>query len=61
MARFDRYDHRYDLRGNRRSEEELDRMEEEFNQEEQLKIKRTMKTIITGVVGFFLLVTLFFS
>ncbi len=61
MARFDRYDHRYDARGNRRSEEELDKMEEEFNEQEQLKIKRKMKTIITGVVGFFLLVTLFFS
>jgi regulator of protease activity HflC (stomatin/prohibitin superfamily) len=36
-------------------------MEEEFNEQEQLKIKRKMKTIITGVVGFFLLVTLFFS
>ena len=61
MARFDRYDHRYDARGNRRSEEELDKMEEAFNEQEQLKIKRKMKTIITGVVGFFLLVTLFFS
>lgn len=61
MARFDRYNHRYDSFGNRRSEEEIDKMEEEFNNEEQLKIKRTMKTIITGVVGFFLLVTLFFS
>ena len=61
MATFDRYSYRYDSRGNRRSEEEIDRLEEEFNQEEQLKIKRTMKTILSGVVGFFLLVTLFFS
>ena len=61
MARFDRFDNRYDNRGNRRSEEELDRMEEEFNKEQQLKFKRKMKTILSGVVGFFILVTLFFS
>lgn len=61
MARFQRYDHRYDSYGNRRSDAELDKMEEEFNNQEQLKIKRKMKTVISGVVGFFLLVTLFFS
>ena len=61
MAKFDRYDYRYDNRGNRRSEEELDRMEEEFNQQEQIKLKRKMKTLITGVMGFFVLVFLFFS
>ncbi len=61
MARFNRYDNRWDSRGNRRSEEELDRMEEEFNQQEQIKLKRKMKTLISGLVGFFILVTLFFS
>lgn len=61
MAKFSRYDNRWDNYGNRRSEEELDRMEKEFNQEEELKIKKRMKTIISGVVGFFILVTLFFS
>jgi regulator of protease activity HflC (stomatin/prohibitin superfamily) len=61
MARFNKYDNRWDSRGNRRSEEELDRMEEEFNQQEQIKLKRKMKTLISGLVGFFILVTLFFS
>jgi regulator of protease activity HflC (stomatin/prohibitin superfamily) len=61
MAKFDRFDNRYDNRGNRRSEEELNRMEEEFNKEQQLKFKTKMKTILSGVVGFFILVTLFFS
>ena len=61
MATFSRYDNRWDSRGNRRSDEELDRMEEEFNQQQKLKFKKRMKTIISGVVGFFILVTLFFS
>jgi regulator of protease activity HflC (stomatin/prohibitin superfamily) len=45
-------------------EERYIRQEKEREQlklEKQLKIKKRMKTIITGVVGFFLLVTLFFS
>ena len=61
MARFNRYDYRWDNHGNRRSEEELDRMEEEFNYNQKLKNKKRMKAILSGVVGFFLLVTLFFS
>jgi regulator of protease activity HflC (stomatin/prohibitin superfamily) len=61
MAKFSRYDNRWDNRGNRRSEEELDRMEQEFNYNQSLKIKKMAKTIITGVVGFFLLIFLFMS
>ncbi len=61
MATFSRYDNQWDRNGNRRSKEELDRLEEEFNKEQQIKFKRKMKTILTGVVGFFLLITLFFS
>ncbi len=61
MATFSRYDNRWDSHGNRRSEEELDRMEQEFNQQQKLKFQKRMKTIISGVVGFFILVTLFFS
>ena len=61
MAKFDRYNHRWDDRGDRRSEEELDQMELEFNQEQEIKIKKTMKTILAGVTGFFLVVFLFFS
>lgn len=61
MATFNRYDHRWDGRGNRRSDEDLDRMEQEFNEQKKLKFQKIMKTIISGVVGFFILVTLFFS
>jgi regulator of protease activity HflC (stomatin/prohibitin superfamily) len=61
MSKFDRYNHRWDDRGDRRSEEELDQMELEFNQEQEIKIKKTMKTILAGVTGFFLVVFLFFS
>ncbi len=53
MATFSRYDNRWDSHGNRRSEEELDRMEQEFNQQQKLKFQKRMKTIISGVVGFF--------
>ena len=34
---------------------------EEQAKQEQLKLKKLMKTIVSGVVGFFILVTLFFS
>ncbi len=61
MATFNRYDHRWDGYGNRRSDEVLDRMEQEFNEQQKLKFQKIMKTIISGVVGFFILVTLFFS
>ena len=37
MAKFNRYNQRWDNLGNRRSEEELDRMESEFNQSKQIK------------------------
>ena len=55
MAKFNRYDNRWDSRGDRRSEEELDRMELEFNNEEQLKIKKMIKSIGAGILGFILL------
>ena len=61
MAKFNRYDNRWDSRGDRRSEEELDRMELEFNNEEQLKIKKMIKSIGAGILGFILLVVLFNS
>ena len=59
MAEFSRFDNRYDNRGNRRSEEELNRMEEEFNKEKQLKFKKMTKLIGAAVMGFFLLIFLF--
>lgn len=61
MAKFSRYNNMFDNNGRRRSNEELDRLEEEFKQEQTLKLKQRMKTIISAVVGFFLIVTLFFS
>jgi regulator of protease activity HflC (stomatin/prohibitin superfamily) len=61
MAKFSRYTHQWDSYGNRRSEDELNRLEEEFNQQQQLKTKKMIKTITTGVIGFFLLIFLFMS
>ena len=61
MARFNRYDNRWDSRGNRRSDEELDRMEQEFNEQENLKIKKMIRTIGGSILGFILLVVLFNS
>jgi len=61
MAKFNRYDYRWNDRGDRRSEEELDRMELEFNNEQQIKQKQIMKKILIGVGAFFTLTFLFFS
>jgi regulator of protease activity HflC (stomatin/prohibitin superfamily) len=61
MAKFSRYNNQWDNRGNRRSEDELNRLEEEFNQQQQLKVKKMVKTITSGVIGFFLLIFLFMS
>jgi regulator of protease activity HflC (stomatin/prohibitin superfamily) len=62
MAKFDRWEYRYSDNGSfYRSEEELDQMEQEFNLKQQLKTKKMTKTIVTSIVGFFLLTTLFFS
>lgn len=61
MARFNRYDYQWDSRGNRRSKEELDKMEEEFNYNEKLKIKKMTKLVLAGVIGLFLLTFLFKS
>ena len=61
MARFSRYDNLYDTYGNRRSNEQLDQLEKEFNQNKQLKIKKMVRTIIGAVAGFIVLVFLFAS
>jgi regulator of protease activity HflC (stomatin/prohibitin superfamily) len=61
MAKFRRYNYQWDERGNRRSEEELNKLEAEFNQNQQLKFKKMFKTIGASVIGFFLLVVLFNS
>jgi regulator of protease activity HflC (stomatin/prohibitin superfamily) len=61
MARFERYNYRYDINGNRRSEEQIDELENKFNQDKQLKIKKFMRNILVGVAAFFTLTFLFFS
>ena len=61
MTKFNRYNFRWDNNGNRRSEEELDRMEQEFNNYQNQKIKKMAKLITSGIVGFFLLIFLFMS
>jgi len=43
MAKFSRYNNQWDSRGNRRSEDELNRLEEEFNQQQQIKTKKNDK------------------
>jgi regulator of protease activity HflC (stomatin/prohibitin superfamily) len=61
MKTFSRYTNQYDNYGRRRTNEELDRMEEEFNQQKQIKQKRMYKLIVSGIVGLFLMVFLFKS
>jgi regulator of protease activity HflC (stomatin/prohibitin superfamily) len=62
MATFSRYDNRWDWNNRReRSDEELDQMEQEFNQKQKLKQIKMVKTITAGVLGFFTLIFLFMS
>jgi regulator of protease activity HflC (stomatin/prohibitin superfamily) len=61
MKAFNRYDNRFDSYGNRRTDEQLNKLEEEFNQEQQIKQKQIMKSILIGVGLFFTLTFLFFS
>ncbi len=61
MAKFNRYPNQWDDRGNRISEDELNRLEQEFNQKQQLKAKKMVKLVTSGVIGFFLLIFLFMS
>ena len=61
MATFNRYNYHIDNNGRRRSEEEIDRLEIQFNQEQQQKRKQIMRNILIGVGVFFTLTFLFFS
>jgi regulator of protease activity HflC (stomatin/prohibitin superfamily) len=61
MATFRRYDNQYDNYGRRRSNEEIDQLEQEFNQNQQQKIKQMTKLISFGVVALFAMVFLFNS
>ena len=61
MEKFNRYNLRWDDHGNRRSEEELDQMELEFNNQQKQRQTKIMKSILIGVAAFFTLTFLFFS
>jgi regulator of protease activity HflC (stomatin/prohibitin superfamily) len=61
MTRFSRYDNMFDNNGRRRTSEELDRLEEEFKQQQILKLKKMTKLIGAGIIGLFLMVFLFKS
>jgi regulator of protease activity HflC (stomatin/prohibitin superfamily) len=61
MAKFDYYNNRYNSNGVRRTDEELNQMEQEFNLKQQLKTKKMTKAIIGSIVGFILLIVLFNS
>ena len=61
MAKFDRYDHRYNQYGIRRTDEEIDQMQIEFNQKQQLKFKKMIKAIVSSIVGVILMTVLFNS
>jgi regulator of protease activity HflC (stomatin/prohibitin superfamily) len=61
MEKFNRYNLRWDDHGNRRSEEELDRMELEFNNQQKERQTKIMKSILIGVAAFFTITFLFFS
>jgi regulator of protease activity HflC (stomatin/prohibitin superfamily) len=61
MKTFSRYNNQYDNHGRRRTNEELDRMEEEFKLNQIIKLKRMYKLIVSGVVGLFLMIFLFKS
>lgn len=61
MEKFNRYNLRWDDHGNRRSEEELDQMELEFNNKQKERQTKIMKSILIGVGLFFTLTFLFFS
>jgi regulator of protease activity HflC (stomatin/prohibitin superfamily) len=51
----------FDNNGRRRTSEELDRLEEEFKQQQILKLKKMTKLIGAGIIGLFLMVFLFKS
>jgi regulator of protease activity HflC (stomatin/prohibitin superfamily) len=61
MAKFYRYNNLYDTNGRRRSEQELDQLEQDFNQQKLQKTKKMIKTISAAVIGFIILVVLFAS
>ena len=50
MARFSRYDNMFDNNGRRRTNEQLDQLEEEFKQQQILKLRKMTKVDIKQIV-----------
>jgi regulator of protease activity HflC (stomatin/prohibitin superfamily) len=61
MKAFNRYDNRFDSYGNRRTDEQLNKLESEFNKQQEQKRKQIMRNILIGVGLFFTVTFLFFS
>jgi regulator of protease activity HflC (stomatin/prohibitin superfamily) len=62
MAKFDRYEHRYINGGfTRRSEEEIDQLEREFNEKQKQKTKVMIKSILGGVIALVVVIFLMAS
>ena len=61
MKKFDEYENRYDHNGVRRTDSQLEQLKIEFNQNQQLKIKKMIKTIGASILGLILLLVLFNS
>lgn len=61
MAKFDRYDHRWNEFGNLRSKTEIDEIERKFNLEQKQKKQRIMKLVLGAIIGVLLVGFLFAS
>jgi regulator of protease activity HflC (stomatin/prohibitin superfamily) len=61
MSEFNWSTHRFDEFGNRRSYEELTRMEKEFNEKQKKQKMKVMKVVLGSVIGIVLAVFLFAS
>jgi len=59
MATFQRYNYRYDDYGNRRTDEQIDELETQFNLEQKQKQSKMFKTIGASIIGFITLMVLF--
>ncbi len=61
MKAFNRYDNRFDSYGNRRTDEQLNKLESELKKQQEQKRKQIMRNILIGVGLFFTVTFLFFS
>jgi regulator of protease activity HflC (stomatin/prohibitin superfamily) len=61
MATYNKYRNNYDENGNRRTDDEVSKLEKEFNNKQQLKIKQMIKKILVGLGVFIVSLVLFNS